>query len=192
MSNRSRALPRRPVSRHPLFRALPRQAPTATTDFSFLDLEDSVAPNEKVARAPKSPRRSARLTGMSACCVFGERVGHTVTYGDVIDVVTNLASPRRGDAPQGATGLGHRGARPSPHPGRTQRRLAPGHIGIEAQIETARGLINVEEICAASPRLESIVFGPADFAASIGMPVTTIDETITTLVESLHLRLRQF
>jgi len=30
---------------------------------------------------------------------------------------------------------------------------------IEAQIETARGLINVEEICAASPRLESIVFG---------------------------------
>jgi len=56
--------------------------------------------------------------------------------------------------------------------------LAPGHIGIEAQIETARGLINVEEICAASPRLESIVFGPADFAASIGMPVTTIDETI--------------
>ena len=29
--------------------------------------------------------------------------------------------------------------------------LPPGHIGIEAQIETARGLINVEEICAASP-----------------------------------------
>jgi hypothetical protein len=56
--------------------------------------------------------------------------------------------------------------------------LAIGHIGIEAQIETAEGLINLEEICAASPRLESIVFGPADFAASIGMPVTTIDETI--------------
>ena len=56
--------------------------------------------------------------------------------------------------------------------------LPAGHIGIEAQIETAEGLINVEEICAASPRLESIVFGPADFAASIGMPVTTIDEAI--------------
>ena len=56
--------------------------------------------------------------------------------------------------------------------------LKVGHIGIEAQIETAQGLINVEEICAASPCLESIVFGPADFAASIGMPVTTIDETI--------------
>jgi citrate lyase subunit beta/citryl-CoA lyase len=51
--------------------------------------------------------------------------------------------------------------------------LPAGHIGIEAQIETARGLINVEEICAASPRLEAIVFGPADFAASIEMPVLT-------------------
>jgi citrate lyase subunit beta/citryl-CoA lyase len=56
--------------------------------------------------------------------------------------------------------------------------LPPGHVGIEAQIETAEGLINVEEICGASPRLESIVFGPADFAASIGMPITTIDDTI--------------
>jgi citrate lyase subunit beta/citryl-CoA lyase len=46
-------------------------------------------------------------------------------------------------------------------------------VGIEAQIETARGLINVEEICAASPRMETIVFGPADFAASTEMPVLT-------------------
>src|SRR5262249_49854751 len=46
-------------------------------------------------------------------------------------------------------------------------------LGIEAQIESARGLINVEEICAASPRMEAIVFGPADFAASTEMPVLT-------------------
>ena len=51
--------------------------------------------------------------------------------------------------------------------------LPAGHIGIEVQIETARGLINVEEICAASPRLEAVVFGPADFAASVEMPVLT-------------------
>jgi citrate lyase subunit beta/citryl-CoA lyase len=51
--------------------------------------------------------------------------------------------------------------------------LPHGHIGIEPQIETTRGLINVEEICAASPRLETIVFGPADFAASMEMPVLT-------------------
>jgi citrate lyase subunit beta/citryl-CoA lyase len=51
--------------------------------------------------------------------------------------------------------------------------LPVGHVGIEAQIETARGLINVDEICAASSRLEAIIFGPADFAASIEMPVLT-------------------
>jgi citrate lyase subunit beta/citryl-CoA lyase len=44
---------------------------------------------------------------------------------------------------------------------------------MEVQIETARGLINVEEICAASPRLETVIFGPADFAASMEMPVLT-------------------
>src|SRR5205823_1326356 len=48
--------------------------------------------------------------------------------------------------------------------------LPRGHIGIEAQIETARGLINVEEICAASPRLETIILGPVDFSASMEMP----------------------
>ena len=44
-----------------------------------------------------------------------------------------------------------------------------GRIGIEAQIENARGLMNVDEIAAASPRLETIIFGPADFMASINM-----------------------
>ena len=48
--------------------------------------------------------------------------------------------------------------------------LPAGHIGIEAQIETARGLINVEEICAASPRLETVILGPVDLSASMGMP----------------------
>jgi citrate lyase subunit beta/citryl-CoA lyase len=51
--------------------------------------------------------------------------------------------------------------------------LPVGHVGIEAQIETARGLIAVEEICGASPRLETVIFGPADFAASMEMPVLT-------------------
>ena len=44
-----------------------------------------------------------------------------------------------------------------------------GRIGVEAQIEDARGLAGVDEIAAASPRLRALVFGPADFMASIGM-----------------------
>jgi len=45
-----------------------------------------------------------------------------------------------------------------------------GRIGIEAQIETAQGLINVNDIAFASDRIETIIFGPADFMASINMP----------------------
>ncbi|CUU61141.1 citrate lyase subunit beta / citryl-CoA lyase [Parafrankia irregularis] len=45
-----------------------------------------------------------------------------------------------------------------------------GRIGIEAQIENALGLSNVKEIAFASPRIETIIFGPADFMASINMP----------------------
>ena len=47
--------------------------------------------------------------------------------------------------------------------------LPAGRIGIEAQIEDAAGLAAVDEIAAASPRLQALVFGPADFMASLGM-----------------------
>ncbi|GIF57215.1 CoA ester lyase [Asanoa iriomotensis] len=47
--------------------------------------------------------------------------------------------------------------------------LPVGGIGIEAQIENAAGLVNVDAIATASPRVETIIFGPADFMASINM-----------------------
>jgi citrate lyase subunit beta / citryl-CoA lyase len=51
-----------------------------------------------------------------------------------------------------------------------------GRIGIEAQIENAQGLVNVDAIAAASPRLETLIFGPADFMASIGMKSLAVGE----------------
>ncbi|MGH3922624.1 MAG: HpcH/HpaI aldolase/citrate lyase family protein [Pseudonocardiaceae bacterium] len=51
-----------------------------------------------------------------------------------------------------------------------------GRIGIEAQIENARGLVEVDAIAAASPRLETIIFGPADFMASINMRTLVVGE----------------
>jgi citrate lyase subunit beta/citryl-CoA lyase len=47
-------------------------------------------------------------------------------------------------------------------------------IGIEAQIESAPGLLNVERIAFASPRLEALVFGPGDYSASMRMPLDAI------------------
>jgi citrate lyase subunit beta / citryl-CoA lyase len=51
-----------------------------------------------------------------------------------------------------------------------------GRIGIEAQIENALGLVNVDEIAQASPRVETIIFGPADFMASINMKSLVVGE----------------
>ncbi len=54
--------------------------------------------------------------------------------------------------------------------------LEVGRLGIEAQIENALGLINVDAIAAASPRVETIIFGPADFMASINMRTLVVGE----------------
>src|SRR6185437_14366942 len=50
-----------------------------------------------------------------------------------------------------------------------QAGLPLGRIAIEAQIEDAAGLVAVEQIATASPRLAALIFGPADFMASVGM-----------------------
>ena len=181
MSERSRDLPRRSCLSTPgssdRFLA---KAPTATADFSFLDLEDSVAPNEKVAARAKVANAIRTLPWDDrVLCVRVNAWDTPWTYGDVIEVVTHagdrldeIMMPKVQRAAD-VVAMDLLLTQVEKNAG-----LPAGHIGLEAQIETAQGLINVEEICAASPRLESIVFGPADFAASIGMPVTTIDESI--------------
>jgi malyl-CoA/(S)-citramalyl-CoA lyase len=50
----------------------------------------------------------------------------------------------------------------------------PKPILVHAILETALGVANVEEICAASPRMQGISFGPADLAASRRMKTTRV------------------
>lgn len=53
--------------------------------------------------------------------------------------------------------------------------LPPAGVGIEAQIESAPGMVRIDEIAAAhGERLEALVFGAGDYAASLRMPHTTI------------------
>ena len=47
-------------------------------------------------------------------------------------------------------------------------------IGIEAQVESGSGILWMREIALATPRLETLVFGPGDFSASVGMPSVSI------------------
>ncbi|HEX2705433.1 MAG TPA: CoA ester lyase [Candidatus Lustribacter sp.] len=47
-------------------------------------------------------------------------------------------------------------------------------ILVHAILETARGMANVEQICAASPRMQGLSLGPADLAASRRMKTTRV------------------
>jgi citrate lyase subunit beta / citryl-CoA lyase len=46
-------------------------------------------------------------------------------------------------------------------------------IGLEVQIETATGITNIDDIAEASDRTETLIFGPADMSASLGLPTLT-------------------
>jgi citrate lyase subunit beta/citryl-CoA lyase len=175
MSERSRSLPRRTCLAVPgSSEKMLGKAPGLGADMVFLDLEDSVAPLEKeAARENVVAAINEHDWGEAVLCVRVNAWDTEWTYRDVIHVVEGaserldeLMLPKVQSASEvQALDLVL-----------TQIEQVTGRqstVGIEAQIETARGLINVEEICAASPRLETIIFGPADFAASAEIPVLT-------------------
>ncbi|HVA73931.1 MAG TPA: CoA ester lyase [Acidimicrobiales bacterium] len=173
MSQRSRTLPRRSCHAVPgSNEKFLSKAPSLPADMFFLDLEDAVAPLEKEAARQKvvSAIRDQEW-GDAVLCVRVNAWDTKWTYGDVIEVVSNAGTrldeimlPKVQNAAQ-VVAMDLLLTQVEINAG-----LPAGQIGIEAQIETAQGLINVEEICAASPRLETVILGPVDFSASMGMP----------------------
>jgi citrate lyase subunit beta/citryl-CoA lyase len=138
----------------------------------FLDMEDSVSPLEKESARPKVVDAiRSQDWGDRIVCVRINAWDTKWTVGDIIDVVgkagerlDEIMLPKVQTAAEVvATDLVLTQVEENAG-------LPIGHIGIDAQIETARGLINVEEICAASPRLETIILGPVDMSASMEMP----------------------
>jgi len=176
MSARSKDLPRRSCLAIPgSSEKMMGKGPSTNADMVFLDLEDAVAPKEKEASRSKIVNAIKTLDwGDKVLCVRINDWSTKWTAYDIMEVVGNsgdrldeIMLPKVENAAQiVAVDLLLRQVE-------IANGLAVGHIGIEAQIETARGLINVEEICAASKRIETIVFGPADFSASMEMPVLT-------------------
>ncbi|MFN2538285.1 MAG: CoA ester lyase [Mycobacteriales bacterium] len=142
-----------------------------TSDAVFLDLEDAVAP------ADKSTARGYVVDALTAGG-WGERV-RTVrvndlstkhTYRDVIEVVEGAGScldaivlPKV-QGPEQVVWLDLL---------LTQIEQTMGYelggIGIEPQVESAAGLVWALDIASASPRVTSLVFGPGDFAAELGL-----------------------
>src|SRR5438046_5417225 len=175
MSERSRNLPRRSCLSVPGSSAkMLGKAPNLGADMVFLDLEDAVAPLEKPGARAKVVKAINELDwGDTVLCVRVNAWDTEWTYRDVIEVVEDAGERLDELMLPKVQNAGDVQALDMPL---TQIEKVTGRqsrVGIEAQIETAQGLINVEEICAASDRLETIIFGPADFAASMEMPILT-------------------
>ena len=160
-------------------------------DEVFLDLEDAVAGPAKVEA------RNAVVDALAAGGFRARQLAVRVnawdseyTVGDLTDVVSGLAV--RGAHADGGRGAGRRVPMDTVIVPKVREAteiaavdlilrqlerthgLVEGGIGLQPQIEDGMGLVNVDAIAAASPRVVSLVFGPGDFMASLGMRSLTV------------------
>ncbi|MCH7788173.1 MAG: CoA ester lyase [Acidobacteria bacterium] len=173
MSQRTKELPRRSCLSIPgSSEKMLGKGPSLDADMVFLDMEDSVSPLEKEAARPKvvSAIRDQDW-GDKIICVRINAWDTPWTAYDIIEVVGN-AGERLEEImlPKVQTAAEVVAADLLLTQVEIKAGLPSGHIGIEAQIETAQGIINVDEICAASSRLETVILGPVDMSASMQMP----------------------
>ncbi|GAA0237822.1 aldolase/citrate lyase family protein [Actinomadura nitritigenes] len=147
-------------------------------DEIFLDLEDAVAPSAKEgARGTVvAALNDGDWTGKTRVVRINDLETHWA-YRDVIEVVEGAGAnldaimlPKASDASH-VRWLDRLLSQIERAMG-----LEEGRIGIEAQIEDAKGMVNIDEIAASSPRLESLVFGPGDLMASINMRTLVVGE----------------
>lgn len=151
------------------------KAPHAGADIVFLDLEDAVAPDDK-AQARTNIIAALSNDDWSKCAVSIRMNGLDTHYAyrDLVDIVEacgdkldTILIPKVGSAADVyfvATMLSQIEAYKGYQP-----------INIHVLIETAMGMANVEEIARACPeRMEAMVFGVADYAASVRARTTQI------------------
>ena len=154
-----------------------QKAKSLPADEVFLDLEDSVAPEAKtqartrVAAALGEPGWAGQLRGVRV-----NDWSTPWTHADIIDVVAGAGASLDIVVLPKVTEVSHvhaldllLGQLESTHG------LPVGRIGIEAQIEDARGLTNIDAI-ASGPRVQALVLGPADLMASLNMRTLEVGE----------------
>lgn len=152
------------------------RARTLPADQVFIDLEDAVAPDEKndttrqvVVDALLAPGWAARTTKV----VRVNAVDTPWCFRDIVYIVERAGAALdcimlpKVETP-GDVAFADRLLRQL----ETELRLEP--IGLEVQIEGPRGLMNVNAIAAAAERIETLIFGPGDFAASVGAPQLSV------------------
>jgi citrate lyase subunit beta / citryl-CoA lyase len=146
-------------------------------DEVFLDLEDAVAVDAK-AQARTQAAIALSETGWSGQ-LRGVRVnGWTTpwTYADVIEVVSTAGAQLDVIVLPKVTDVSHIHALDLLLTQlETTHGLPIGRIGIEAQIENAHGLSNLDLI-AGGPRVQALILGPADLIASLNMRTLEVGE----------------
>jgi citrate lyase subunit beta/citryl-CoA lyase len=157
------------------------KALVSAADAVFLDLEDAVVPDEKADARGKIVRALKELDWRNRLTLYRANALDTpYFYGDVIEIVEGAGErldalmvpkiQRPEDLHVVATLL---------YQIELSVGLEPGGIKIEAQLESAEGLVNVDGIARATQRLTALHFGPGDYAASVRMPqrsIGTMDE----------------
>jgi citrate lyase subunit beta / citryl-CoA lyase len=150
------------------------KAPTLPADEVFMDLEDSVAPGAKeeargnIVQALKEGDWNGKTV-----VVRINSVDTRWCYRDVVEVVENAGQfldcvmiPKV-EYPTDVTFVDDLLRMIEDTVGLERR------LGLEVQIETATGITNIDEIAEASDRTETLIFGPADMSASLGLPELT-------------------
>jgi citrate lyase subunit beta / citryl-CoA lyase len=157
-------------------RKMVEKALTSEADAVFLDLEDAVAAGSKAAARGDVASALKELDWRGRPTLFRANALDTpYFYGDLIEVVEDAGDSldailipkvnRHEDLYAVSILLSQL---------EQAMDLDRGRIRLEAQIESAEGLANVDSIARATDRLTVLHFGPGDFAASVGMPQTSI------------------
>lgn len=151
-------------------------------DVVFLDLEDAVAPNQKVEARGKVIRalknldwgkktRAIRMNNLETEYAYQDVIEVVEQAGEFLDVIIIPKVKAARDIFWVDTLITQIETR--------LRRTRP--VALECLIEEVEALINVEEIARSSKRLEAIIFGPGDFSASQGVRMgKTIGGAVTT------------
>lgn len=163
-----------PGSRPELFEKMA----ASKADVINLDLEDAVAPSDKVkARANIVEALNDIDFGDKTVSVRINGLDTEYWYDDVIDLIEKTGDrldlimiPKAGNAKDVYTVDCLASAA-------EQKVRKSKKIGFEVIIETAAGLAHVEEIAASSSRMQAMSLGPADYAAFMGMQITAIGGT---------------
>ena len=146
------------------------KALNSPADFIFLDLEDAVSPNDKVTARENVIKAlkemdwrgngktiSVRINGLDTHYMYRDVVEIMCQVGEFVDTLLIPKVGVSGDVYMVDCMVNQI----------EQERGLENKVGLECLIETALGMVNIEEIAQSSKRLEALHFGVADYAASL-------------------------